>query len=333
VVAESPASTDTRIMGPATLHETNARSRMTTDTTTNRKPYRTILLVVGALVVGLVGRGLVTEGSDSILVRWLPWLNRTSITLFYGDAGGDYLVPVSRAVSHDDSQPEFLVQALLDGPAPDAGLTSLIPDGTVADSVVLDEGTLRVDLSGTYQLGAFALTHESLFQSMRSWPDVEEVEITVDGVPLEIESTGHLIYFYDERRDMLIARPTALERPGDVLAEYLAGPGDAQLTGLPSDIESIGVELGSNDLLTLEFTFRDSLRNYAIDHPDSVRRVLEGLIATFTTGFPEIGGVLLDFEGHNALGLGQCANLLNTAQYQPEVLNDERILSRYAGAS
>jgi hypothetical protein len=306
---------------------------MTTDTTSNQKRYRTIVLVVGALVVGLVGRGLVSEGSDSILVRWLPWLNRTSVTLFYGDASGDYLVPVSRAVSRDDARPEVLVRTLLDGPAADAGLVSLIPEGTVVDSVVLEDGTLHVGLSGTYHLGAFGLTHESLFQSMRSWPDVEEVEITVDGLPLEIESTGHLIYFYDESRDMLIARPTALERPGDVLAEYLAGPGDPRLAGLPSDIESIGVELGSNDLLRLRFTFRDSLRNYAIDHPDSVRRVLEGIIATFTTGFPEIGGVLLDFEGHNALGLGQCANLLNTAQYQPEVLNDERILSRYAGTS
>jgi len=320
-------------MGPVTLHEPKISYRMTTDATGRQIKLRTIVLVVGALVVGLVGRGLVTEGSDGILLRWLPWLNRTSVTLFYGDASGDYLVPVSRAVSHDDSRPEVLMQTLLDGPDPDAGLASLIPEGTVADAVVLDNGTLRVGLSGTYQLGAFALTHESLFQSMRSWPDVEEVEITVDGVPLEIDSTGHLIYFYDESRDMLIARPTALERPGDVLAEYLAGPGDARLAGLPSDIESIRVELGSNDLLTLQFTFRDSLRTYAIDHPDSVRRVLEGLIATFTTGFPEIGGVLLDFEGHNALGLGQCANLLNTAQYQPEVLNDERILSRYAGAS
>ena len=189
-----------------------------------------------------------------------------------------------------------------------------------------------MDLTGTYLLGAFGLTHESLLQSMRSWPDVSDVTVTVDGAPLDYQTTGHLIYFYDEQRDSLVARPTKLERPGDVLAEYLAGPDDLRLAGLPLDTESLGIELAPNELLTLEFTFRDSLREYAVDHPDSVRRVLEGLIATFTTGFPEVGGVLLDFEGHNALGLGQCANLLNTVQGQPEVLNDERILSRYADA-
>ena len=293
----------------------------------------TIALVSGALLVGLIGRGVVSDGANSGFVRWLPWLNRTAVTLFYGDATGDYLVPVSRTLSPDDARPVALVEILLDGPADGSGLVSLIPDGTVASSVELEDGALSVDLSGTYGAGAFGLTHESLFQSMRSWPDVDAVAITVDGIPLDFDSTGHLIYFYDETHDMLVARPTDLERPGDVLAEYLAGSGDPRLAGLPSDIESLGVGLGSNELLTLEFTFRDSLRNYAIDHPDSVRRVLEGLIATFTTGFPEVGGVWLDFEGHNALGLGQCANLLNTVQSQPEVLNDERLLSRYADTS
>jgi hypothetical protein len=51
-----------------------------------------------------------------------------------------------------------------------------------------------------------------------------------------------------------------------------------------------------------------------------------------TTEFPEIEGVWIDFEGHANLGLGQCAHLLRTLQLHPEVLNDERLLSRYAGA-
>jgi hypothetical protein len=302
---------------------------MTTESTAPKT--RTIVLVAIALLVGLIGRGVVSDGSDSVFLRWLPWTNRTSVTLFYGDSSGDYLVPVTRTVSRDEAQPQALVQTLLAGPAADTGLVSLIPDGTAATTTFSD-GALVVDLTGTYRLGAFGLTHESLLQSMRSWPDVSDVTVTVDGAPLDHQTTGHLIYFYDEQRDSLVARPTTLERPGDVLAEYLAGPGDPRLAGLPPDIESLGIELAPNELLTLEFTFRDSLRDYAIDHPDSVRRVLEGLIATFTTGFPEVGGVLLDFEGQNALGLGQCANLLNTVQSQPEVLNDERILSRYADA-
>jgi hypothetical protein len=287
--------------------------------------------VTVALLVGLIGRGVVSDGADSVFLRWLPWTNRTTVTLFYGDSSGEYLIPVTRTVSRDEAQPEALVQTLLAGPAEGTGLVSLIPDGTTA-TATFEDGRLAVDLAGTYALGAFGLTHESLLQSMHSWPGVSEVAVTIDGAPLEHETTGHLIYFYDEQRDALVGRPTTLERPGDVLIEYLAGPGDPRLAGLPPDIESLGIELAPNELLTLEFTFRDSLRDYAIDHPDSVRRVLEGLIATFTTGFPEVGGVLLDFEGRNALGLGQCANLLNTVQGQPEILNDERILGRYADA-
>jgi hypothetical protein len=305
---------------------------MTVDART-RKRITTATLVVGALIVGVIGRSLVSDGTNSAFVSWLPWLDRPAITLFYGDASGQYLVPVSRSVDADDTQPEALVDTLLAGPADGSGLATLIPDGTIASSVALEDGTLRVDLSGSYGAEASELTHESVLQSMSSWPDVDTVAITVDGTPLDFDSTGHLIYFYDEDHDMLVARPTDQVRPGDVLAEYLAGPDDPRLAGLPPDIESLGVTLGSNELLTLDFTFRDSLRDYAIDHPSSVRRVLEGLIATFTTGFPEVAGVLLDFEGHNALGLGQCANLLNTVQAQPEVLNDERLLSRYAETS
>ncbi len=47
-------------------------------------------------------------------------------------------------------------------------------------------------------------------------------------------------------------------------------------------------------------------------------------------GFPEVEAVRLDFESHNALGLGQCADLLRTPQAWPDILNDERILARVA---
>lgn len=287
------------------------------------------VLVIAVLVVGYVGRSLAADGTDSALIRWLPWLGRTTVTLFYSD--GEHLVPVSRTVPRNQATPEVLVDALLTGPVDGAGLINLIPDGTIARNVLLDGSVLSVDLSGNYAAEASPLTHEAVYQSMRSWPGIDEVGVTVDGVPLDTNTSGHLLYYYDERRDMLVAQPINRVRPGDLLAVYLEGPDDPRLTGLPADVESLSISLGENELLTLSFTFRDSLRSFAIDHPESVRRVLEGLIATFSTGFPDVGGVLLDFEGHNALGLGQCANLLNTVQSMPEVLNDERLLSRYAG--
>lgn len=311
-------------------------------TTTDRPPTepgsrvvgapRIALIVVGALLVAVIGRGIAVDGADSAFVRWLPWLDRTPITLYFTDAGGEYLVPVTRTVSREATTPDALVDQLLAGPTAGSGLASPIPDGTLARSIDLDEGVLRVDLSGTYSLDTPTLAHEAVLQSMRSWPGVDEVVLTVDDSLLETNTTGHLLYFYDEQRDRLVAQPTNRVRPGDVLAAWMEGPSDPGLVGLPNDVDVLGVELGANELLTLEFTFQQSLRDFAIDQPESVRRVLEGLIATFNTGFPEIGGVLLDFEGQNALGLGQCANLLNTVQGMPEVLNDERVLARSAEA-
>ncbi|HSG80559.1 MAG TPA: hypothetical protein VLD62_13350, partial [Acidimicrobiia bacterium] len=43
---------------------------------------RTILLVAAAVVVGFVGRSIAVDGSDSFLVRWLPFLNRPTVDLF-----------------------------------------------------------------------------------------------------------------------------------------------------------------------------------------------------------------------------------------------------------
>lgn len=291
---------------------------------------RTILLVAAAVVVGFVGRSIAVDGSDSFLVRWLPFLNRPTVDLFFADADGEYLVPVSRTVSRSESDPASLVGDLLAGPQDGLGLVNPIPDGTIVRSLSFEDGRLVLDLGGTYGGEAGSLAHEAVLQSVQSWPGVDTAIVTADGRPLDTNSSGHLLYFYDEERDMLLARPVGLVSPADVLAAYLDGPSESALAGLPDDIAALGIELESNGLLRLEFTYRPSLRRYALDHPDSVRRVLEGLIATFTTGFSQVEGVYLDFEGRNALGAGQCANMLNTAQLRPEVLNDERLLARRA---
>ena len=294
-----------------------------------------VYIIVGiALVGGLVGRSLVADGAaDNPLLNWLPWLNRTPITLYFGDASGDYLVPVSLTLSRDADAVD-LVEALLSGPAEGTGLVNLVPAGTVVRSVSLGAEALSVDLSGEFFGAASPLAHEAVRQSLASWPEVEEVYVTVDGAPLgDATSSGHLVYFYNEDLDMLAARPTFGVGPRDVLGEYLEGPGDGQLIGLPPDVQVLSFDYNrSNGLLTLDFTYQPSVRALAVDHPQAMRRVLEGLLATLTTGFPDIAAVWLDFEGHEALGLGQCADLLRTAQTQPEILNDERLLSRYAGA-
>jgi hypothetical protein len=292
------------------------------------------VLVAVAVAAGFVGRSIATgDAGDNPLLNWLPWLHRTPITLYFGETTGEYLVPVSRTLSRS-AEPAEMVDAFLTGPEPGAGLRSLVAGGVSVREAVLDGTTLRVELEG--EAGAFddPLAREALFQSLASWPGADDVEVTVGGAVLDDEgSSGHLVHFYDEALDMLVAHPVPATSPREVLEVYLDGPGTAGLVGLPDDVRLLAFSLDrSRDLLSLDFTYLPSVRSLAVDHPQAMRRVLEGLIATLTTGFPEIGAVWLDFEGHEALGLGQCADLLRTAQTQPEVLNDERLLRRYAEA-
>jgi hypothetical protein len=305
----------------------------TTATTPRRRRSRLsiALLIIGALVIGFLARSLVTEGADSILVRWLPWLQEETATVYFGDPGGAALVPVARVLPRDATA-EDLVAELLAGPAADSGATALLPPGTTSERIAITADAIEVDFSGDPAAFESPLVRESLRQTLAGWNGAATVQITVGGEPIDVmASSGHLVYFYDESRDMLLGFPTAADEPRAVLAEFLAGPGDLALVGLPADVELLEFDFTSDSgLLSLDFTYLPSVRNFALDHPDAMRRVLEGLIATMTTGFPQIDGLYLDFEGRATLGLGQCADLLRTLQLQPEVLNDERLLARAA---
>jgi len=321
----------------ATAHrDAGPPSAIAHDAPPHRSRRLWIVVLVGvALVIGVAGRLLVSGGvANSFLADLFPWLNGTSVQLYFGDQTDTSLVPVSRTLTGDNESPEGLVTALLEGPAGGIGLVNLIPDGTVAHSVSVDGSMLEVDLSSRYLDRTSPLADEALVQSLASWPDVEVVRVTVDGVPLDAAPTsGHLLYFYDPDRDALIARPHRGETARDVLNAYMEGPTDGGLIGLPRDVEILGFESGTGSgLLELNMTYSPEVRRFATADGDAMRRVLEGLIATLTTGFPNTRFIYLDFEGHASLGLGQCANLLRTVQPPPKTLNDERLLNPPTGA-
>lgn len=289
-----------------------------------------LYLLIGAVVVlGLAGRWLVAgSAEDGFLADWLPWLRGTDVTLFFADPSGEYLVPVSRTLSGDDENVAALADALRRGPDTGTALVNLVPEGVTVHSVAVTGSVLEIDLAAWGDpppLAAHALVH-----TLGSWPDVTEVRVTVDGEPWD-EAVGRLVFFYASAQDMLVARPTFAETQRDVLADYLAGPGDRGLVGLPADVEVLQFESSpGSGLIKLNFRYTDSLRTMATDDGDGMRRILEGLIATLTTG-SDTSFVYLDFEGHATLGLGQCANLLRTVQPPPEILNDERLLDGVTG--
>lgn len=301
-----------------------------------RHRVRTAVLVVGLIAVGWAARSVAVDGSDSAVVRWLPWMSRTSITLYFGESSGEGLVPVSRTVSRGEMSGEVLVAELLGGPAAGTGLRPLAPEGTTVRSVTMTDGVLTVDLSGDPAALEDALVLTSLWHSLTSWSAVERVELSIDGVPVDLDTVpGHLVFFWDAGRDLLVGFPTPAANPREAIDEFLTGPVDggpgtpSRLIGLPDDVRLVAYDFNpSSGLLTLDFSYVPSVRAFALDQPEGMRRVLEGLITTMTSGFPEVGGVYLDFEGQATLGLGQCADLLRTLQLRPEILNDERLLAR-----
>jgi spore germination protein GerM len=288
------------------------------------------VVVVLLVLAGWGARSAAVDGSENALISWLPWMQRTSITLYFTDPTVDGLVPISRLMPASDTPAEEIVAELLKGPKEGLGLVALIPPDTVLRSATLQNGLLSVNLSGDPARFRSPDVAESIRLSLTSWSAVEEVDFKVNGRPVDLSSnTSHRLFYWNPSRDMLVAQPAAATDPREVLVEYLAGSSDPDLFGLPSDIQIVGFDLNAqNGLLTLDFTFLPSLRTFALDNPEGMRRVLEGLIATMTTTFPEVDGVYLDFEGQAMLGLGHCADLLRSLQLPPDVLNDERLLVR-----
>jgi len=288
--------------------------------------FMVVGVVIALIAAGFVGRVLLSGGlAGSVVADWLPWLAGTDVTLYYGDTSTGYLVPVSRTLEGDEESIDALAASLLAGPAADTGLVTVVPAGMSVRSVTLEGDVATIDLAGASLDDALA--REAIVQSLASWPGVTEVRVMVGGSEIELRSGTHMLYFYDPSRDMLLAKPASATNARELLEEYLLGPGNPSLDGLPNDVEVLQFESApGSGLIKLDLRYTDSLRTMAVSDGDGMRRILEGLIATLTTRSGTVDFVYLDFEGHATLGLGQCANLLRTVQPPPEVLNDERLV-------
>ncbi len=288
----------------------------------------TVAIVAALLVAGLAARSAVGNGSESILVRWLPWMDHSRVTLYYGHPQDLGLVPVSRTIASDDAAD--VVSALLEGPEADTGLIALLPPDTALRTADLVDGVLSVDLAGDAEAIREPAVLQSVIRSLTSWPQADRLVLTIDGMAVDAGPLPRLLYFWDGSREMLVAIPTPAVSTAEMLADYLTGP-PAPLIGLPGEVRLLHSELNqANGLLKLEFSFAESLREFALADEAGMRRVLEGLIATMTITDPVVDGVYLDFEGRSMLGLGGCADLLRSLQLAPKTLNDERLLARAA---
>jgi spore germination protein GerM len=247
--------------------------------------------------------------------------------LYFPD--GQFFFPVSRRMPANDDLPHAVLQALLAGPKVGTGLKSSIPEGVEIRSIQLAGGVAHIDLSRAFFANGshWSAAETSIVRTMTSLPAVSSVALSVEGKILADPATRVPLLYYPSANGLVALRASS-ESAREALTEFLSGPADPKLTGVPRDARLLAYEYHPRDgLLSLNFAYSPSVRSLALDRPERMRLLLLGLITTLTE-FPEVRAVQIDFAGQTRLGLGQCSDLLRTPQSRPQLLNDERLLGR-----
>ena len=293
-----------------------------------------------ALAVLLVGVGLLlrlgTVGQPPIhLNRWLPWVSPPTVTLYFPDSQGRFLVPVTRTVGSAGATAQAAVEELLQGPLDKEELSTPFPLGSRLSLFDFQEGVAQVHITTERPESADLLdisrTLEMLARTIQEFQDVESVQLLVNGSLLgDISVTSprsHSIYYtYDS---YLVPTTNGYTSPQEAIAQYLIGPDPGSgLEGLPEDVRLLEYRFdATRGLVYVNFTYTESVRRLALSDVSRMRRTLIGIVTTLTD-FDEVKAVMLDFQGHTRLGLGQCADLLRAPQIRPKALNDEAVESR-----
>lgn len=319
--------------------------RKSAEDQTNREPIHSIAVWVRwlALVTILVALGIalrVFAAQSPINVSvWLPWLNRPTVTLYFTDPQGMYFVPIARPITASEDLPQQALQELIHGPKADTGLLSALPADTQIRSLAVREGIAFVDLSASFlanPVHGMGQAVTAVEKTLTALPEVQEVNLSIEGQPLEsvidlpatpVEATTATLYFvhgaYLVPVDYALAAST--NGPRQALELYLQGPpAEGNLAGLPPGTKLLDFDFSPNNgLVRVNLAYTEAIRAMAMADPEQTRQVLTAIIFTLTE-YPEVKAVMLDFEGNDQLGLGQCSSLLHTAQLRPTILNPEQ---------
>ena len=118
-------------------------------------------------------------------------------------AKGDKLWPERRTVASTPGIGAAAVRALLEGPA-GSGLSTAIPEGTELNDLAINEGTARVDLSGTFDDGGGSLGMQmrlaQVVFTLTQFPTVQDVEFLLDGEPVETFSGEGIVLDSPQKR-------------------------------------------------------------------------------------------------------------------------------------
>lgn len=286
-------------------------------------------LIKGALfitVITIVAQTTLVERQQSWFKSTLDWFHRTPVTLYFITAKNDRLVPISRSLVGNNNQPEDVIEQLLAGSLEDSGLISPLPAGTEIRKLVLNNGLLHIDVSKQFAKLKSQQALPAIFASLTSLPTVDKVLVTIAQQAFA-ESNLHQKAIYFHRNDHIVAKFIEAKNPQELIERYLSAGHRGDLLGLPNDVQLLDYDYDPlNAQATLNFSFTDSLNTLGKEHPEATRNILLGIINSLTN-FSSVVSVVIKFDGHSRIGLGQCASLIGVPQMAPSILNDERLIN------
>lgn len=108
------------------------------------------------------------------------------VTLYYVTQQGGYLVPVNQELCNTERPVRVALERLIAGAASGEGLITPIPSETKVRDLYIREGTAYVDLSEEFASKLLSKTQarwavDTLVQTLTEFPEVERVQLLIDG--------------------------------------------------------------------------------------------------------------------------------------------------------
>ena len=113
-----------------------------------------------------------------------------TINVYYSDQMAEYLIPESRIIPSENKHVDALYE-LMKKPIDDS-LTPLVPDTTIINSVIIEEGNAKVDLSQEFLDDRFIsdtvdrLLIYSIVNTLTQFSEINSVTLYIDGEKLDI---------------------------------------------------------------------------------------------------------------------------------------------------
>lgn len=248
---------------------------------------KTLLLFTGAekvelLICNAKGdtlRSRIVADSDILLLDDSSDTSSSTITLFFADENGRFLIPERRTVPYmpESEQPAYLIEQLLEGPGTN-GLKKTLPDGTLLLDINIDNGVCAVDFSADFLLNRPKTPDEERTAILSVCNTLTELD-SIDQVQFYVEGSRQDVYSFLSIAGQFVSDKTVIGPAREDLSEtaatvYFPVSGTGLLYPLPVRLK-VGSASAPETVLALLSAYepKNGLDNplYGLPLPESVQ--------------------------------------------------------------